>query len=140
MKFLPATRRDHETFCTTEGWTERKRATGRTGAHHVNYEMTLPDGRVLLTRISHPVDREDYGKGIWAHILRDQLEVDEADFWGCVNNGVTPDRGAPVIPKDAIPAGVIYQLIMTFHLSEAEVHEMTKREAIATLAELYSAQ
>lgn len=43
-----------------------------------------PDGRVLRTRVSHPVDRTDYGKSLWSHILRDQLEVSEAQFWECV--------------------------------------------------------
>lgn len=71
----PATRKDHEAFCTTEGWLERTRADGKRGSHHVSYELPLPDGRILYTRISHSIDRTDYGPGIFRHILRDQLQV-----------------------------------------------------------------
>ncbi|BCB87816.1 hypothetical protein [Phytohabitans suffuscus] len=48
---------------------------------HVTYELTLSDGRVLRTRVSHPVDRTTYGPSIWSHILRDQLDVTNAVFW-----------------------------------------------------------
>lgn len=61
----------------------------------MTYELTLHDGRVLRTRISHPVDRTVYGAAMWAHILRDQLDVEEAEFWACVLDGTLPDRGAP---------------------------------------------
>src|SRR5258708_40022748 len=35
------------------------------------------------------------GTNIWSHILRDQLDVDEAAFWACARDGVKPDRGGP---------------------------------------------
>lgn len=134
----PATRVDHQNFCVIEEWDERKRATGKRGTHHVNYELTLPDGGVLHTRISHPVDRTDYGPSIWAHILRDQLSVTAAEFWACVEHDVLPDRGSPPIPVDAIPAGVVSVLITQAHIPEAVVHAMTKAEAIERLARFYT--
>lgn len=134
----PATRTDHETFCATEGWVERKRATGKRGTHHVNYELPLPDGRILLTRISHPVDRTDYGPSMWGHILRDQLEVTSDEFWDCVTRQVLPRRGAPQTVAESIPLGVIRTLTREAHLSEAEVRAMTKAEAIARVALFYS--
>lgn len=134
----PTTRDDHETFCTTEGWTERKRATGRRGTHHVNYELALTDGSVLYTRISHPVDRTDYGSSIWAHILRDQLHVTADEFWDCVQNRVLPDRGQSPVVTEAIPLGVIRALISQANIPEPEVRAMTKAEAIARLSEFYS--
>ncbi|MGL5808834.1 MAG: hypothetical protein ACRCYQ_02680 [Nocardioides sp.] len=134
----PATRSDHETFCTTEGWTERKRATGKRGSHHVNYELALPDGRILYTRISHPVDRTDYGPSIWSHILRDQLEATADEFWACVDNRVLPDRGQPAEVVEAIPIGVIRTLTQGARIPEAEVRAMTKAEAIARLNEFYT--
>jgi len=133
-----ATRVDHETFCTTEGWTERKRATGKRGSHHVNFERALPDGSILYTRISHPVDRTDYGPGIWAHILRDQLHVTAEEFWDCVQNQVLPDRGQPEEVAEAIPLGVIRALTQEAHIPESEVRAMAKAEAIARLAEFYT--
>lgn len=134
----PPTRVDHETFCVTEGWTERQRATGRRGTHHVNYEFTLPDGRVLYTRISHPVDRTDYGPSIWSHILRDQLFVTAEEFWACVDAKVIPDRGGPQAPAETIPAGVVRVLVAEAHLPEAEVRAMTKAEAVQRLAQFYT--
>ena len=134
----PATRTDHETFCTTEGWTERKRATGRRGSHHVNYELPLPDGRILYTRVSHPIDRTGYGPSIWSHILRDQLEVTGEEFWDCVSNHVLPDRGQAQSVAEAIPVGVILTLTQEVHIPEAEVRAMTKAEAIARLTQFYT--
>lgn len=138
MKRSPATRKDHEKFCVTEGWAARKRATGKKGTHHVNDEFALPDGRMLYTRISHPVDRSDYGASLWSHILRDQLDVSEGEFWLCVTDGNPPDRGQSDQPADSLPAGLVHQLVHTFHLAEAEVKAMTKDEAITKLTELYS--
>lgn len=139
MKYPSATRRDHEQFCISEGWERRTTATGQTGTHHHNYELALHDGRILYTRISHPVDRPDYGQGLWGHILREQLQVDNPTFWDCVKNGVPPDRGGPAeAPESAIPAGVVAILIGTFHLPEAEVKAMTAAGAIARMGELYS--
>lgn len=139
MKYPTPTRRDHEKFCITEEWEQRKTATGKTGTHHHNYELTLHDGRILYTRISHPVDRSDYGQDLWGHILREQLQVDNVAFWNCVQNGVLPDRGGPAeVPENAIPAGVVSTLLGTFHLPEEEVKAMTATEAIAKLGELYS--
>ena len=129
---------DHETFCTTEGWNERKRATGKSGTHHVNYELPLPDGRILYTRISHPVNRTDYGQNIWSHILRDQLEVSTEEFWNCVNNQALPHRGQPQVVGQTIPLGVIRTLIQEARIPEAEVLAMTKAAAIARLTRFYT--
>jgi hypothetical protein len=68
-------RADHAKFCENEGWRVVRDARGRTGTHHLTYELDLPDGRTLRTRVSHPPDRTDYGPSIWSHILRDQLAV-----------------------------------------------------------------
>lgn len=134
----PATRKDHERFCTTEGWTERTRATGKRGSHHVNYELVLPDGSVLLTRISHPVDRTDYGPSIWAHILRDQLAVTAAEFWACVVDGQVPHRGEPEPPGETIPLWAVQALVHQVHLQEPEVRAMTAAEAIQRVADFYA--
>jgi hypothetical protein len=134
----PATRTDHETFCITEGWAERKRATGKRGTHHVNYEFALPDGRILYTRISHPVDRTGYGPSIWSHILRDQLAVTAEEFWACIEDKVLPDRQELQVPAETIPVGVVRVLIVEAHIPEAQVQAMTKAEAIQRLAEFYT--
>lgn len=134
----PATRVDHQTFCLTEAWIERRRATGRRGTHHVNYELALPDGRILYTRISHPVDRSDYGSSMWGHILKDQLEVSADEFWACVEDKKLPSRGRLPEPREAIPMGVLRVLIQEARIPEAEVRAMTKKEAIQRLADFYT--
>lgn len=142
MTFPAPTRKHHQKFCVTEGWVQRKSSRGKTGTHHVNYEFTLPDGSVLLTRISHPVNRDTYGPSMWSHILREQLAVSESDFWTCVNDGVPPSRGvkSTAAPEAAIPLGVIYALVEQFHVPETEVRAMSKEDAIRRLSMLYSQQ
>lgn len=138
MKFPAATRKDHQTFCVTEGWEKRKSARGKTGDHH-RYELVLSDGRILYTRVSFPVnDRDSYGPQLWSHILRDQLDVTSEEFWACVNEGVKPSRGVvEVEPHEAIPAGVVATLL-GFGVPEHDIHGMTKQQAIKRMTDLYS--
>lgn len=133
MSWPEPTRKDHDGFCRTEGWRLVRNARGRTGTHHITYELDLPDGRVLRTRISHPPDRSTYGPSMWKHILRDQLDVDEAEFWACAQDGVTPDRGLPEPPPTALPAELVHLLITKAGMTEADVAAMSKAEAIARL-------
>lgn len=126
-------RERHERFCAVEEWERVRDARGRTGMHHVTYELSLHDGRILRTRISHPVDRTVYGAALWSHILRDQLVVTENEFWDCVVDEKLPDRGAPSTPKESLPADLVYLLIHRIGLSEAAVSELTKEDAVARL-------
>ncbi|WP_203698919.1 hypothetical protein [Catellatospora coxensis] len=116
-----------------EDWNRVRDARGRTGTHHVTYELHLKDGRILRTRISHPVDRTTHGPGIWSHILRDQLDVAEVEFRRCVQDGIKPDRGEPEVPAEALPADLVYLLINRVGLAEPVVAGMTKEEAVARL-------
>lgn len=108
-------------------------ARGRTGTHHVTYELPLHDGRILRTRISHPVDRTVYGAALWGHILRDQLDVTDAEFWDCVQNRRLPDRGLPAPPKEALPADLVYLLIHRVGLAEEAVAALSKEQAVERL-------
>jgi hypothetical protein len=132
------TRQAHEAFCRTEGWQPVGTARGKTGTHHVIYELQLHDGRILRTRISHPVNRDTYGPGIWSHILKDQLDVDQATFWACVQDGTKPDRGVPQPPAGALPADLVHLLFTRVRLSEAEVAAMSKDQAIARMQQYWA--
>jgi hypothetical protein len=134
----PPTRQDHESFCQVEEWDRVRDARGRTGTHHVTYELNLADGRILRTRISHPVDRTCYGQSIWKHILRDQLVVHEPEFWACVKDGAKPDRGTPAPPPEALPADLVHMLLSRVGLAEVEVAAMSKDEAIARLQRFWT--
>lgn len=130
MTWPRPTRKAHDTFCRVEEWARVRDARGRTGTHHLTYELPLRDGRILRTRVSHPVDRGDYGRSLWNHILRDQLQVEEGDFWACVQDGITPDRGVPSTPAAALSADLVHLLISRVGLDEAQVASMSKDEAI----------
>lgn len=133
MTWPQPTRQFHEKSCRVEDWAQVRDARGRTGTHYVTYELSLRDGRVLRTRISHPVDRTTYGPSIWSHILRDQLVVTDAEFWRCVQDGVKPDRGEPEVPAQARPAELVHLLINRVGLNEATIAAMTKDEAVDRL-------
>jgi len=140
LKYPTATRHDHQKFCEVEGWTRVRDARGRTGTHQLTYELTLPDGRVLRTRVSHPPDRTDIGKGLFSHILRDQLAVTVEAFWRCVADGVVPDRGAGVTAAgEPVPPEVVHLLTTKVGLSDDQVRKLTKAQAIARL-EIYWTQ
>ncbi|MEU7916564.1 cytotoxic translational repressor of toxin-antitoxin stability system [Microbispora bryophytorum] len=140
MTWPQPTREDHERFCKAEGWRRIRDARGRTGTHHVTYELDLPAGGILRTRISHPPDRTTYGPSLWAHVLRDQLQVSEEEFWDCVRDGVVPDRGGPQAPPEALPADLVHLLIHRVGLTDAEVARMSKDQALARLQRYWTAE
>ena len=124
------TRAHHHRFVTLEGW----RPVAST--HHATFELQLADGRVLRTRISRPPDRTTYGPRMWAHVLRDQLQVTEAEFRACVVDGALPDRtrrtdGAP--SPTAIPVEVAELLITRVGLRREDLVGMSREAAIARL-------
>jgi hypothetical protein len=133
MSWPAPTRADHDKFCRIEAWARVRDATGRTGTHHLTYELTLPDGRILRTRISHPPSRMTYGARLWAHILRDQLCIDEATFWTAVRDGLAPQRAWPAPPAESIPAEVAALLVNRVGLSREQVAALSREEAIARL-------
>lgn len=133
MSWPAPTRADHDKFCRIEGWTRVRDATGRSGTHHVTYEVALPDGRILRTRISHPPNRTGYGARLWAHILRDQLCVDEATFWAAVRDSVVPERARPAAPAESLPVEIAALLVNRVGLSREQVAAMSREEAIERL-------
>jgi hypothetical protein len=135
-EFGEPTRKDHQKYCLSEGWTRVRNARGK-GGHHVTFELTLPDGQVLRTRISHPPNRQTYGPSMWAHILRDQLQISEKEFWACVREEKLPQRGRVEPSTPSIPAGVVTQLL-SHGVEESEVRVMSRAEAIERLNLIWS--
>ena len=124
------TRRDHLRFCQVEGWSLVRSAVGKRSTHHETYELELPDGSVLRTRISRPPDRTGYGAALWSHILRDQLQTSPDEFWQCVQTGTPPDRGASPAQAGAIPTDLLYLLKNRVGLTDEELAEMSRQTAI----------
>jgi len=130
-------REHHNTFCTVEGWNVVRKADGKSVAHHITYELDLPDGRILRTRVSRPPDKTNYGDKMWAHILSDQLDVDAATFWACVQDGVKPDRGQRHPVGETLPAELVYLLRKHLRLSDAELAEMSRQDAIERMSRFW---
>ena len=113
-------------------------ATGKRNTHHETYELELPDGSVLRTRVSRPPDRTTYGDSLWGHILRDQLKVGAEEFWHCVQDGVLPDRGGWPASAESIPADLLYLLKHRVGLPETRLSEMTRQEAIERIQQYWA--
>ncbi len=130
-----ATRADHQQFVVNEGWQQVK------STHHDTYELDLPDGRVLRTRISRPPNRATYGARMWAHILRDQLDVTADEFRACVRDGVAPNRAPDDFPEEtdeSIPVDVVNLLVGRVGLTRRDLVGMTREEAIARLNQYWT--
>lgn len=131
--YRPATRIEHEKFCTTEKW--KLLATN----HHTTFTLDLADGRILRTRVSHPVNRTSYAQSMFAHILRNQLDCTKEDFFECVDNKVLPPRpSAPNAQKQGLKLSLVYQLKRELKLSDPEIAGLTESEAKQMLADYYS--
>lgn len=129
----------HDRFCRTEGWQPVRDEHSETGSRTVTYELTLPDGRALRSRVVQPPPDRCYGPSVWKHILRDQLQVSEPEFWACVRDGKVPDRGVPKPAADALPVGLVHLLINRVGMPESEVMAMSKDQAIARLTQHWDA-
>ncbi|WP_419931485.1 hypothetical protein [Candidatus Poriferisodalis sp.] len=93
---------------------------------------------MLRTRISRPPDRTVYGSGLWLHILRDQLQVGQQEFWQCVNGGIPPRRSQPVAPAQSIPTEVLYLLKQRVGLSDDQLADLTPDSAIERLRQYWT--
>ncbi|MHB8290205.1 MAG: cytotoxic translational repressor of toxin-antitoxin stability system [Acidimicrobiales bacterium] len=134
----PAPSREHHVaFCSGEGWEVVRKADGKSVKHHITYELLLPDGRILRTRISRPPDKTNYGEKMWAHILRDQLNVDASTFWACVLDGVKPDRGQSGPVGETLPAELVYLLRRHLRMSDAEIADMSRHAAIERMSRFW---
>ncbi|MFC6009554.1 cytotoxic translational repressor of toxin-antitoxin stability system [Nocardia lasii] len=138
MSHPEPTRARHAEFCEIERWKRVRDARGRSGTHHVTFELELTDGRILRTRISHPPDRTGYGPSIWAHILRDHLDVTAEVFWACVLDKALPPRSSPLPDRESLPADLVHMLVHRVGLADAEVAVLTKAEAIARAQQFWT--
>lgn len=115
-----------------------RNAIGAPVRHHQTFELALPDGRVLRTHISRPPDsKQTYGRHLWSHILKDQLDVTMDAFWACVRDGAIPERGVPPLPAETIPADVL-TILINRGISEKAALGMSRAAALDLMHELLS--
>ncbi len=115
------------------------KADGKAVTHHVTYELALPDGRVLRTRVSRPPNKTTYGAKLWGHILDEQLCVSEEELWACVRDDRLPDRGAPSVPEgETLPADLVHLLVTRLKLTETEIGRLSKKEALQRMRDFWT--
>lgn len=140
MSGSPGSRGDHNRFCEIEGWDEVRNARGKAVGHHITYELSLPDGTTLRTRVSRPANNETYGPNLWSTILEHQLCVSETEFWACVNGRKLPERGTtdPEQPSNALPAQLVFQLLHDARVPEDQVATMNMAQAMEVMTQYWS--
>jgi len=132
-------------FCENDGWDPK------TKSDHWRYTKTLADGRTLRTKVSF-ASGGLADPGLFAAILRDQLEVSEEEFWRVVREG-GPARRTPkpaALPTTAplLSAATVLQLRkrgvsdeeVRALKSQAEAEELLRRVGRSDLPECSSKQ
>jgi len=126
------TNKELQRFVEVEGWTDKDQASRKkTGDHH-RYFFTTPTGERLYTRISHG-SGEIRDPGLFAAILRDQLQIDKTQFWKAVDKGVKPLRVGPTgaVRAGAIDAKLVGNLLNKVGLPRESLYEMTADQALS---------
>jgi hypothetical protein len=121
----------HRRFCEVDDWQDKDAVSKKKGGDHHRYVKVLPNGRGLFTRVSRG-SGQYRNHDFWRHILREQLEVTEGEFWAAVESGIPPSRprDEPAKPKgEAIPLSLVNCLRYVMQLSEREIASMTRAEA-----------
>lgn len=129
---LPSTDDLHR-FCKVGEWEIHKTARSKKAGDHSRYRKVLPDGTVLITKVSHGRERiED--PDLFQHILRTQLKVTAEQFWAAVDKRTKPERpgvGPEPPPGQAIPFDLARNLLSKVGVSQTELARMNKEEAVA---------
>ena len=123
-----------ERFCRVEGWEDRDAARGVPTGDHKRYRLRLPNGDVLMTKVSHGSGQVD--AGLFTRILRNQLQVTAEEFWAAVDRGVAPVRHAAPAPPEGhrLPARLVEPLTR-LGLTDDQLREMSVEQAEARLRE-----
>jgi hypothetical protein len=126
------TYRELRKFVEVEGWEDKDKVSRKKEGDHKRYVFTTPTGERLFTRISHGRDKIQ-DPDLFQHILRDQLKIDEDQFWAAVDLGKIPVRPVPEGTVDygtSIDAKLAWNLLTKVHLTHAQLSEMTQAEAV----------
>lgn len=99
-----------ERFCQVEGWEDRDAARGRPTGDHKRFRLRLPGGDVLRTKVSHGAGQ--ISADLFKHILREQLQVTEREFWAAVDKRAPPTRAPAPAPPEGhrLPARLVEPL------------------------------
>jgi hypothetical protein len=120
-----------ERFCRIDGWRESRRT------DHVFFEKVLADGTVLRSHRSF-AGGKTMSPGRFKAILRNQLQVSEADFWAALDTKEPVARPSEPPEEVSLPAYLVRTLKTELQLSEAEIAELSLEEAQRLVHEHWS--
>lgn len=106
-------------FCQHDRWAPKKQT------DHWRYTKELPDGRLLRTKTSFGSGQIG-DAGLFSAILREQLQVSEAEFWRVVD-GNGPAQHTPP-PQTLPPAGPSLSAQTVLRLRKLGVSEQQVRQ------------
>jgi len=120
-------------YVEVEGWEDKdKKSDKREGDHH-RYVFTTPLGERLYTRISHGKG-QIFDQELFIRILRDQLCIDQRQFWAAVDKGVRPTRPTLELglPRIGIDAKLAKNLITKVGLDPHKLAGMSQEDGVRT--------
>jgi len=115
-------------FCQHDHWDEKK-------TDHYRYAKVLPDGRHLRTKISFGAGQVN-DAGLFAAILRVELQVSETEFWRVVENH-GPAQHTP-LPQAIAPAQreLTLETVMKLRKVGATMEQVKRLDSQAEAEEL----
>ena len=118
-------------YVEVEGWEDKDALSQKKKGDHHRYVFTTPTGERLYTRISHG-NEQIYSQELFGAILRDQLRIDEAQFWGAVDKGIKPLRPklATTPQHEGIDAKLARNLITKVGMSPADLAGIDQSDAV----------
>lgn len=133
--------RDLLRFVEVEGWENKDKKSHKKTGDHIRYVFTTPTGERLFTRIS-PGSGQIGDRDLFASILRDQLGIDETQFWSAVDKGIRPIRPSHTQEQnvDALDVKLVRNLINKVGLKPDELVGMTAQRAQAIWQEWLTAR
>jgi len=121
-------------FLQHDRWTsDRRRSTD-----HDYFTKTLPDGEILITKISRSTQKT-MSPGRFKAILSDQLRVGEAQFWEVLRTKTSAARPAPAPEPEpaSLPLWLAHELERC-GVTPTEIEKLDEPRAKALLAEIRS--
>lgn len=118
-------------YLEVEGWEDKDKKSNKKKGDHHRYVFTTPTGERLYTRVSHG-NEQIYDPDHFTRILRDQLCIDELQFWAAVDKGIKPRRPTPVsaAQHEGIDVKLARNLITKVGLNPAALVDMSQADAV----------
>ena len=121
-------------FLRHDRWTPDKQRS----SDHDYFEKTLPDGEILITKVSRSSNKT-MSAGRFKAILADQLRINEAQFWN-VLRAKEPAARPPEAPEAGPPSLPVWLVreLERGGVTAAEIEALDEPSALAVAMEIPS--